>query len=117
MPIDLDHDSASGDWLKRPRAPFTSTGTTRISTGRRRQAAVTWNEDGTLSGDIDLLAEADRRVIVGERVKATPSGPARRASLTPLEAAAVLLSSLFETFEQAGGFPLHLLDVDEGEIS
>lgn len=117
MPIDLDYNSDADDWPKRRRPSFTLTGTTRIPTGHRRETAVMWNADGTLTGDIHLAAEADRRVSAGEWVKATPTGPGRRASLTSREAAAVLLASLFETFAADDGFPAHLLDVDDGAVS
>ena len=117
MPIDLDYSNAGSDWIKKGRAlAFTLTGITRIPSGRRRSATLTW-DDGTIEGDDRLLAEIERRVRVGEWSRMTPTGPIAVSALTPLDAAAILVASLFESFETTGDFPEHLLYVPPGAIA
>ncbi len=96
---------------------FTISGTTKLPYGRRRQASLTWNDDGTVSGDSRLLLEVERLVATGERVKATPTGPSCEAALQPREAAAILLASLFQSFGWTGDFPEELLYVEPGAVS
>jgi hypothetical protein len=95
---------------------FTLTGTTRIPTGRRRQATLTWSAGeslfGEFSGDSALVIEAERRADEGETVRATPSGPSVEAARLPQRTAAILAASLFETFGWEGDFPDSLLDYE-----
>lgn len=91
---------------------FTIIGTTRIPTGRRREASLSW-DDGIFSGDQRLVEEADFLTSRGLWVKATPTGPGSVAGTTPVETAAITAASLFERFDvKTGDFPIELLDYE-----